>query len=159
MLCCMCVLNCFSCVQHIETPGTVVSQAPLSMGFSREEHWSRLPCPLPGDLPDPGIDPESLMSVSCIGRWVLYHQRHLRSPGFMGYRITIHLLTLSFFLNHKISQHCCSLYICFILPIAVSLPLFNNTFLFTAVRSDRIYTSDFPMCQQLTDLQILEEKF
>ena len=56
MLCCMCVLSCFSCVQHIETPGTVVSQAPLSMGFSREEHWSRLPCPLPGDLPDPGID-------------------------------------------------------------------------------------------------------
>ena len=41
---------------------TVAHQAPLSMGFSRQEHWSGLPCPLPGDLPDPGIKPSSLMS-------------------------------------------------------------------------------------------------
>ena len=34
---------------------TVAHQAPLSMGFSREEYWSRLPCPPPGDLPNPGI--------------------------------------------------------------------------------------------------------
>ena len=34
---------------------TVVHQAPLSMGFSRQEYWSGLPCPPPGDLPDPGI--------------------------------------------------------------------------------------------------------
>ena len=34
-------------------------QAPLSMGFSRQEYWSGLPCPPPGDLPDPGIEPES----------------------------------------------------------------------------------------------------
>ena len=33
--------------------------APLSMGFSRQEHWSELPCPSPGDLPDPGIEPRS----------------------------------------------------------------------------------------------------
>ena len=36
--------------------------APLSTGFSRPEYWSRLPCPPPGDLPDPGIEPTSLMS-------------------------------------------------------------------------------------------------
>ena len=36
-------------------------QAPLSMGFSRQEYWSGLPCPLPGDLSDPGIKPMSLM--------------------------------------------------------------------------------------------------
>ena len=36
------------------------SQAPLSMGFSRHEYWSGLPCPSPGDLPDPGIEPEVL---------------------------------------------------------------------------------------------------
>ena len=35
-------------------------QAPLSMGFSRQEYWSGLPCPPPGDLPDPGIEPRSL---------------------------------------------------------------------------------------------------
>ena len=39
-----------------ETPQTVARQAPLSMGFSRQEYWSGLPFPPPGDLPDPGID-------------------------------------------------------------------------------------------------------
>ena len=34
-------------------------QAPLSMGLSRQEYWSRLPCPPPGDLPDPGVEPRS----------------------------------------------------------------------------------------------------
>ena len=40
------------------TPWTVAHQAPLSMGFTRQEHWSDLPCP-PGDLPNPGIKPGS----------------------------------------------------------------------------------------------------
>ena len=39
------------------TPWTAARQAPLSMGFSRQEHWSGLPCPSPEDLPDPGIKP------------------------------------------------------------------------------------------------------
>ena len=39
------------------TPWTLARQAPLSMGFSRPEYWSRLPLPFPGDLPDPGIEP------------------------------------------------------------------------------------------------------
>ena len=43
------------------TPWTVARQAPLSMGFSRPEHWSGLPFPSPGDLPDPGIKAKSLM--------------------------------------------------------------------------------------------------
>ena len=41
---------------------TVAHQAPLSMGFSRQEYWSGLSCPPPGDLPQPGIKPVSLMS-------------------------------------------------------------------------------------------------
>ena len=43
----------------LATPQTVTHQAILSMGFSRQEHWSGLPSPSPGDLPDPGIEPGS----------------------------------------------------------------------------------------------------
>ena len=45
-------------VQLFATPWTVAYQAPLSMGFSRQEYWSGLPFPSPGDLPNPGIEPE-----------------------------------------------------------------------------------------------------
>ena len=44
------------------TPWTVVLQAPLSMGLSRQEYWSGLSFPTPGDLSDPGIEPTSLVS-------------------------------------------------------------------------------------------------
>jgi len=44
------------------TPGTVACQAPLSVEFPRQEYWSGLPFPSPGDLPDPGIKPESPVS-------------------------------------------------------------------------------------------------
>ena len=54
-----CVLSCFSCVRLFATPWTVARQAPLSMGFSRQEHWSGLHCPPPGHLPDSGIAPMS----------------------------------------------------------------------------------------------------
>ena len=53
-------------------------QAPLSMGSSRQEYWSRLPFPLPGNLPDPGIELTSPVS-SCIGRWILTPLSHLGS--------------------------------------------------------------------------------
>ena len=46
-------------VQLFETWWTVAYQAPLSMGFSRQEYWSGLPFPFPGGLPDPGIEPRS----------------------------------------------------------------------------------------------------
>ena len=45
--------------QLFVTPWTVARQAPLSMGFPRPEYWSGLPCPSPGDLPNPGIEPRS----------------------------------------------------------------------------------------------------
>ena len=57
------MLSCFSHVQLFATLWTIALQASLSMGFSRQEYWSRLPCPPPGDLSDPGIkhvSPESL---------------------------------------------------------------------------------------------------
>ena len=46
-------------VRLFATPWTVAYQDPLSMGFSRQEYWSGLPFPPPGDLPDPGIEPRS----------------------------------------------------------------------------------------------------
>ena len=46
-------------VQLLTTPWTVAHQAFLSMGFSRQEYWNGLPCPPPGDLPDPRIEPVS----------------------------------------------------------------------------------------------------
>ena len=54
-----CMLSHFSHVQLFATPWTVAHQTPLSMGFSRQEHWSGLPCPPPGDLSNPGIEPMS----------------------------------------------------------------------------------------------------
>ena len=60
------MLSHFSCVQLSATPWTVV-QVPLSTGFSRQEHWSGLPFPPPGDLPDPGNEPASLISPELAG--------------------------------------------------------------------------------------------
>ena len=59
-----CLLSCFSCLKLFVVPRTVVSQAPLSMGFSWQEYWSRLPFPLPGDLPDPGMEPAHPASLA-----------------------------------------------------------------------------------------------
>ena len=74
---CTCVLSHSVCPALFD-PRTVARQVPLSMGFSRQEHWSGLPRPPPGDLPDPGTEPASLMSLALAG--ILYHQRHLGSP-------------------------------------------------------------------------------
>ena len=62
MAMCYAVLSRFSCVQLFATLWTIACQAPLSMGFPRQEYWSGLPFPSPGDLPDPGVKPETLMS-------------------------------------------------------------------------------------------------
>ena len=60
---CICInihrLSRFSCVRLCTTPWTIARQAPPSMGFSRQEYWSGLPFPSPGDLPDLGIEPRS----------------------------------------------------------------------------------------------------
>ena len=58
-----------SVVSDSATPRTVTHQAPLPMGFSRQKYWSGLPCPPPGDLPNPGIKPRSppLQADSLLG--------------------------------------------------------------------------------------------
>ena len=54
------------------TPWTVAHQAPLSMEFPRQEYWSGLPFPIPGDFPEPGIEPASPVSPALAGGWILY---------------------------------------------------------------------------------------
>ena len=75
------MLNHFSHVRLFSAPWTVARQAPLSMGLSRQQYWSGLPCPPPGDLPNPGIN-------SCLLHllhWqILYHECHLGSPIYTG---------------------------------------------------------------------------
>ena len=56
-----------SCVRLFATLWTVARQAPLSVGFSRQEYWSGLPCPPSEDLPDTGIEPSSLRSPALAG--------------------------------------------------------------------------------------------
>ena len=69
----VCVLSFFSHVRLFATPWTVAHQAPLSLGFSRQEYWSALLCPPPGNLPVPGIEPMSLMSPWQAGSLPLSH--------------------------------------------------------------------------------------
>ena len=75
-----------SCVQLFLTPWTVAHKAPLPMKFPRQEYWSRVPFPIPGNLPDPGIQPASPVSLALAGRffttsatWEALGCRRLRS--------------------------------------------------------------------------------
>ena len=71
--CCVCVLSRFSYIRLCATPWTVVRQAPLYMEFSRQEYWSGLPFPPPGDLPNPGTELSSLISPALSGRFFTTH--------------------------------------------------------------------------------------
>ena len=66
---CLCLLSRFSHFRVLATPWTVVHQAPLAMGYSRQEHWSGLSFPPPEDLPDPGIELVSPASLALAGRF------------------------------------------------------------------------------------------
>ena len=68
-ICLSLMLSHFSRVRLSVIPLTVASQAPLSMGLSRQEYWSGLLFPSPGDLPDAGIEPTSLKSPALAGRF------------------------------------------------------------------------------------------
>ena len=66
----VCVLSRFSHVQLYATLWTAARQTPLFMRFSRQEYWSGLLCPRPGDLSDPGSEPTSRMSPALAGRFL-----------------------------------------------------------------------------------------
>ena len=80
-------------VQLFTTLWTIACQAPLSMVFSRHEYLSGLPCPPPGDLPDPRIEPWSLMSPALPGRFITTSATWEASTY-----INIHLLQFSTYL-------------------------------------------------------------
>ena len=83
-----------SCVRLFVTPWTVAHQAPLSVGFPRQEHWSGMSFLSPGDLPNPGIKPTSLVSPALAGRF-FYHWCHLGSPlgGFEALVVVVQSLS------------------------------------------------------------------
>ena len=76
------LLSHFSCVRLCD-PTDCSLLASLSMGFSRQEFWSRLPCPLPGYLPDLGIEPASLMSLALVGRFFTTSTTRESSPSYL----------------------------------------------------------------------------
>ena len=84
-----------SCVWLFATPWTVTHQAPLSMGFSRQEYWSGLPCPPPGDLPNSGTEPRSpifqvdYLPLSHQGRLAMWYHLQRRSLFTQWLRIVL----------------------------------------------------------------------
>ena len=77
---CLCVFVCVCVLSHVwlfVTSWNVACQAPLSMGFSRQECWSALPFPSPGDRPNPRIEPASLASPA----WILYQYTTWEAQG------------------------------------------------------------------------------
>ena len=78
-----------SCLTFCNPP-TIAHQAPLSMGFSRQEYWGGLPCPPPGDLPDPGIETVSPASPALQTNSLLL--RHWGSPSVIAYEYLIYVM-------------------------------------------------------------------
>ena len=97
-----CMLSHFTHVWLFMTLCTKAHQTPLSMGFSRQEYWSGLPCPPPRDLPNPGIQLASLLSPALAGRFFtasatwgahLEHSKHLhRRPLLLLILLSVVLL-------------------------------------------------------------------
>ena len=107
------VLSHFSHVWLFVTLWIVACQAPLSVGFYRQEYWSGLPCPPPWDLPDPGIEPRSpiLQAESLpLSHWESLFSRHHQAFFFPSLEVS-----LSFFLFFKLMslslEKCCFIYL------------------------------------------------
>ena len=66
---CACMLHCFTCVRLFATLWAIACQAPLSMGFSKQDYWNGLLCSPSGDLPDPGIEAVFLKSPALVWRF------------------------------------------------------------------------------------------
>ena len=127
------------------TPWTVAHQASPPLGFSRQEYWSGLPLPYPGDLPDPGIEPKSVVS-SALARGSLLLRRvgsqallgnilSLTFSNILVYSLQSNLVTLTPYHLPRTSQT-------ILLEDLKTLPYLFHLFLFMCVASvcPRIYT-------------------
>ena len=104
MLFCCVHAKSFQLHPTLSDPMDCTCQAPLSMGFSRQEYWSGLPFPSPGDLPDPGIKPASLKSPTLAGGF--FTTTHLGST----FRILFHTSFIVLFFSFRF-LHFYSLYL------------------------------------------------
>ena len=96
-----CMLSCFSHVQLFVTLWTVAHQAPLSLEFSRQEHWSGLPLPPPGALPNLGKEPRPLLSPALVGGFFATSatweaQLHPKSPSIIFMSVLQYCLMLNY---------------------------------------------------------------
>ena len=98
---CVCVCVCVCALSHVPLFAqlwTIAHRVPLSMGFSRQEYWSELPFPPPGDLPDPGIKPMSPASPALAGGFF--------TAEWPGSSDTLYIWLIHFAVQQKVTQHC-----------------------------------------------------
>ena len=104
MCVCVCMLSHFSHVQLFATPWSVAHQAPLSLGFFRQEYWSRFLCPPPRDLPNPGIGAPQKPSMY-IHRYTLYIYIYIYIYiSLQSMEISTHLLFLCSYMTSWVCQ-------------------------------------------------------
>ena len=99
------VLRHFSHIWLFKTLWTAAFPAPLSMGFSRQEYWCELPCSPPGDLPNPGIEPVSLMSPACARVFFTTTAAFIYIYNQASLFFTVIVLSVSFLIFIMISWH------------------------------------------------------
>ena len=100
-----CVVSPFSHVRLFTTPWAVLHQASLSMGLSRQEYWCGLPSPPPGDLPDLGIKPASLMSPALAREFFITEPQGKRPPSRLTWEAKPDLPFVIYILYYSISDH------------------------------------------------------
>ena len=100
-----CMLCRFSHVWFSVTPWTIAHQAPLFVGFSRQEYRSALLCPPPEDLPNPGIEPVTHVSPDCM--WILYYWATEEAPreALQWARCSVCITNINLFLLHYCCPH------------------------------------------------------
>ena len=118
-------MKLLSRVRRFVTPWTVAHQAPSSMGFSRQEYWSGLPFPSPGDLPNPGIEPRSpalqadaLTSEPYVYINPLPPEPPSHSPYFIDKRIEVQKVFCDLPKSHgcSVRKQCCKSYVLTLSP-------------------------------------------
>ena len=123
---CACMLGHFTCVWLFATLWTVAHQAPLSMGFSKQEYWSGLPCSPPEYLSDSGIKPAALTSRSLAGGFFTTSATwEAPNGGHMSLQADLHYFILQVYWGslhtHKPSLICSNFLLLSLFPVMIRL--------------------------------------